>query len=481
MARGRRPAVAIIGGGITGLVALHDLARSGRVDVALYDADARLGGKVRTVRGGVARLPIELGAEGFVVHGSEIPALCAELGLAGELVEAARPRVQLWSRGRLRPLPSGLAMGMPVRPLGVVRSRVLRPHELGRLALDLVLPATPTPDDVSVAALVAPRMGRAVVDRLVEPLLGGVYAGTAHSLGVDSALPGLRARLDGRRSLIRALRDRPPAAAPGMATLRSGLGRLIDALADDALKRGAIIALGRTVTDLRSAPGGGFAILADGERLAHADAVIVAAPADAAATLLGGLAPAAKQMERIAYAPVSIVSLLYPAKALAGTERGTGFLACRADGGMLRACTWMDRKWPHQGGDGLAVGRCSMGGLGDLRPMQLDDEELVDRAHLELSAAVPLREPPLASLVARWPRAIPQLGPGHRELIAAARRSLPTGVVLAGAAYEGVGLSTCARQGRRAAEEILGRFPVQTGDAALDAAPALAGVRGSPR
>jgi oxygen-dependent protoporphyrinogen oxidase len=478
MSAGHRPAIAVIGGGITGLVALHHLARSGRASLALYEAAAHLGGKVRTEPGGADRTPVELGAEGFVLRGSEIPALCAELGLAADLVEAARPQVQLWSRGRLRPLPTGLAMGVPVRAAGIIRSRVLRPHELARVGLDLVLPATPADTDLSVAALVGPRLGRAVVERLVEPLLGGVYAGTADSLGVDSTLPGLRSRLQGRRSLISVLREAPPAAAPGMATLRGGLGRLIDTLADQAAGRGARIALGTAVTDLRRAAGGGFEVIAGGVRLGVVDAVVVATPAGAAATLLRELAPEAARLERIAYAPVSIVSLLYSAKALTGTARGTGFLACRADGGLLRACTWMDRKWPHLAEDRLALARCSMGGLGDLRPMDLDDAELADRAHAELNAAVPLGEPPLAARVARWPRAIPQLGPRHRDLVAAVRGSLPEGVVLAGAAYDGVGLSTCARQGRAAAEAILDRFPVQSAGAPPDAAPALAGGQG---
>lgn len=477
MSGGRRPAVAVIGGGITGLVALHHLARSGRVAVTLYEAASSLGGKVRTAAGAVSGLPVELGAEGFVLRGSEIPALCADLGLAEDLVEAAPPRVQLLSRGRLRPLPAGLMMGMPVRPLGVVRGGVLRPHELGRVALDLVLPATPANADLSVAALVGARLGRAVVDRLVEPLLGGVYAGTADSLGVDSTLPGLRSRLQGRRSLIRTLRRGAPAAAPGMATLRGGLAGLVDALAAGAERRGAGIILDAPVTGLGRASEGGFAILAGETRLGSADAVIVATPAGAAATLLDELAPASARLKEVDYAPVSIVSLLYPAAAFDARERGTGFLACRVDGGMLRACTWMDRKWPHLARDGLALARCSMGGLGDLRPMHLDDTELAERAHMELRTAISLHDPPIASLVARWPLAIPQLGPGHGELVAAARAALPRGVVLAGAAYEGVGLSTCARQGRAAAEAILDRVTAPVAEAAR----ALAALPGSPR
>ncbi len=451
----RRPSVAVVGGGISGLVALHHLARSGLVDVTLHEASPRLGGKILGGWLGDPGVPVELGPDGFVSRGSDLPELCETIGLGDELVSAAHGVVQIWSRGRLRTLPRGLVMGLPVHPLGLLRSRLLSVAELGRLSLDLILPPTRCPGDVSIAALVGTRLGRGAVDRLVEPLVGGVYAGTAESLGVDGALPGLRARLDGKRSLIRALRSGQPAVAPSMVTLRGGLTTLVEALRADALARGARIRLDSAVRGLRPAAGGGYQLLDDGSRPVHHDAVVVATPASAASALLAPLVPGVEPLGGVAYAPVSVVALLYPATAVAGEPRGTGFLACRADGGMLRACTWTDRKWPHLARDGVLLARCSMGGIGDRRPLELDDGELAGRAHAELSDAVPLRQGPLDRLVARWPTAIPQYAPGHRSLVESALSHLPRGIRLAGAVYEGVGLSACARQGRTAAQGVL--------------------------
>lgn len=444
-----------MGGGISGLVALHHLARSDAVDLTLYEGSSRLGGKILGGSLGDPGIAVELGPDGFVRGGSELPALCDALGIAGEIVPAAHGTVCIWSRGRLRPLPRGLVMGLPVHPMGLLRSRLLSVPELARLSLDLVLPPSRLPGDVSIADLVGARLGRGAVQRLVEPLIGGVYAGTAESLGVDGALPGLRGRLDGRRSLIRALRSGRPAVAPSMVTLRGGLTTLVEALGDDARARGARIQLGSAVSGLRPIPQGGYELLVDGAVAGRADALVVAVPGSAAAALVAPLAPGTEPLGTIAYSPVSVVSLLYPASAVDGRVRGTGFLACRADGGMLRACTWTDRKWPHLAREGVVLARCSMGGIGDRRPLDLDDRELAERAHAELSAAVALRQPPGERLVARWPLAIPQYAPGHRRLIDEVRAHLPPGIRLAGAAYAGVGLSACAQQGRVAAQGVL--------------------------
>ena len=477
--RGReRPTVAVVGGGITGLVAAHHLIRSEAVLVSLHEAGTRLGGKVRTGWLGDGEVLAERGPEGFVAQGSEIPDLCAALGIGELVVPSATGAVLLWSRGRLRRLPTGLSMGLPVRPFGLIRSRVLTPRELARVSLDLVLPRARLDHDVSIGELVGPRFGRAAVERLVEPLVGGVYAGTAQSIGADSALPGLRRRLEDHRSLIRALRSGTPPATPGMATLRGGLRRLIDALGDDARRRGARVNLGSTVTGLRRLPGGGFQLLSDDRVLDTASAVIVAVPAAAAAGILSRVSAAASGLDGVGYSPVAVVSLLYPAHAFPRPPTHTGLLVPRADARLLRACTWTGVKWPHLARDGILVARCSVGSFGDPGPLDLGDAALADRLHAELRAAVGASRPPREWLVTRWPRAIPQYGPGHRERVRKVRASLPSGVVLAGAAYEGLGLSACVRQGRNATIEALAHLKARDPGEVTDADPARPGGGG---
>lgn len=453
-----RPRVAVIGGGITGLVAVHHLLNAEpRVDVVLYERSATLGGKIRTASlGEGGELTAECGPDGFVNKGSEIPSLCETLGVHGELVASAPGGVSLWSRGRLRRLPSSLVMGLPVDPMRMLGSGILRPHELLRVAFDLVLPRTSVSRDLTVAELIGTRMGRAVVERLVEPLLGGIYAGSADLLGVDAALPGLRARLGQRRSLIRVLRAGTPGVGAGVSTLRGGLERLTDALHRDAARRGAAIRLRSPVAAIHPSPSRGYELLTADGVPDSVDAVVVAAPAGAAAAMLRSLSPAAAgALELIPYASVAVVSLLYPSAGFTVPPQDNGFLVPRGEARLLRACTWTTTKWPHLARDGVVLARCSVGSFTDHRPAQTSDDALVHLVHGELQVAVGVTLAPYQALVTRWDQAMPQYVAGHRDHVAAVRAALPPGVILAGAACEGVGLSACAAQGRGAAESAL--------------------------
>ena len=453
-----RPRIAVIGGGIAGLVAVHRLLASETpVEVLLVEASRRLGGKILSGSiGDDPQVPVERGPDGFVASGAELLDVCTELGLGDDLVRSRPGAVQLWTRDRLRRLPSGLAMGLPTSPWGVLRSGVLSPTETLRAGLDLVLPRKRVPHDVTLAALVAPRMGDAVVERLVEPLVGGVYAGSARTLGADASLPGLRERLQRGRSITRALRSRGGGTGGGLLTLRGGLGSLVDALAAEACARGVDIRLGSAVTGVHRHPSGRVEVCFDNGVPETADAVVVAVPAAAAAALLRPVSRvAAADLELIPYASVAVVSLLYDAATIAVPPASNGFLVPPVEGRLLRACTWTTVKWPHAAREGLLLARCSVGSHGDRRPGELDDTQLVRSVHGELQAATGLTGRPLATQVTRWADAIPQHLPGHRSKVERIRESLPTGVLLAGAAYDGVGIASCAAQGARAAAGAL--------------------------
>lgn len=455
-----RPRLAIVGGGITGLAAAYFLRPStwhgAPPEVVLLESSDRLGGKVRTDPfDGIA---LDAGPDGFLAQKPWAASLCAELGLGDRLVPSAPLPALLWLGERLRPLPAGLALGVPARLGPVARAGILSPAGLARAAADLVLPARDDAGDESLGALVRRRLGAEVLDRLVDPLVGGVYAGRADGLSARSVAPALVEAERRARSLLLGLRGSAVTASPprsAFQTLRGGLGRLVAALA--AALDGVSVRTGAPVLGIAATPAGRYLLaLPDGPE--EFDAVLVALPAFAAATTLRPLCgPAASALEEIPYASVAVVALRYPPVAAPTLPPASGFLVPPREGRLMTACTWSSRKWPHLAPpDGSLIVRCSVGRADDASALDLDDGELVTRVDAELGQALRLRAGPTASRVTRWPRAIPQYAVGHGERLARIVRHLAPfeGLVLAGAAYRGLGLPDCVRQAREAAEAV---------------------------
>lgn len=464
--------VAVVGAGIAGLAAALALvdgppagAGSGpRPRVVVLEAGEGLGGKIRT--DDVDGRPAEAGPDAFLARVPEAVELCRRLGLAGELVAPAASQAWLWARGRLRPLPAGLVLGVPTRPLALVRSGILSPLGLARAALDLVLPAMPGASDRSVGQLVRARLGDQVLERLVDPLLGGINAGSADDLSLAAAAPKLDAASRRSASLVLSLRGQvrsAPPAGPGPAFLThpGGLGRVVERLAAHlgASDRVTVRTL-CPVTALRrpeATPTGPGWELATPAGPVTADAVVLAVPAFVAADLLAAHAPvAARHLASIDYASVSLVTLAYPASALDRTLEGSGYLVPRSEGRLTTACTWLWRKWPHMAGEDQRLFRVSMGRWGDDRASQLDDEELAAAAHRELVAALGLSRRPGRQQVVRWPRALPQYRPGHLDRWAEVQAGLDGlgAVTLAGAACGRVGIPACIASGQAAVRRL---------------------------
>jgi oxygen-dependent protoporphyrinogen oxidase len=254
-------------------------------------------------------------------------------------------------------------------------------------------------------------------------------------------------------------------AAPAPAqlvTVRGGLGRLVDALAADVRRGGGQIHTSTAVATLDAVPDG-WQITTRSGQIESVDAVVLAAPAGAAAELLRSTHRGiATDLGLIPYARVAVASLVYPRDAFAQPPADNGILVPRIEAKLLRACTWVTSKWPHQARDDVVIARCSTGSHGDTRHADLGDEALGRALHRELSAAAGLRREPLHTQVTRWPDALPQYRVGHRAKVAAWRAGLPATLTLAGAAYDGVGLTACAIQGRNAAEQILAQLSRKT-------------------
>lgn len=447
--------VVVIGGGLTGLATAWRLRDRARVTV--LERTSRLGGQIDTVT--LADTPFDVGADAFLVRQPHAGRLVREAGFGeDDLVVPATGQVRLWVGDRLRPLPGGTVLGVPTDLRELARSRVLSPAGLARAAAEPVVPRREVAGDRSVADLVGERFGREVAEVLVEPLLGGVYAGRVDRLSAAATLPPVWEAAAEHRSLLaglRAHRSRTAAAAgtPVFTTIRGGLSRLVARLADDlddaVHRRSAATQLTRDGDRWRVAT-------TDGELTA--DAVVLAVPARHAARLLAEVAPpVARELAVLRAASVATVALAYPRTGEAELPPGSGVLIPRTQGRLTKAITVASRKWPHHADHSHWLLRASVGRIDDDRHRPLDDEELARRVDAEVRWVTGLRRPAGAWRVRRWDDALPQYDVGHRERVDRIRHELGTrhpGLHVAGAALDGVGLAARAAEAERLAHQL---------------------------
>ncbi len=459
----RRPGrhVVVIGGGISGLAAAHRLVTGG-ARVTLLEASGRLGGKLRA--GGIAGVPVDLGAESMLARRPEAVELARAVGLADRLQPPATATAGIWTRGSLRPMPKGHMMGVPGDLAPLAASGVLSDEGLARVARDAELPPTEIGDDVAIGAYVAERMGRELVDRLVEPLLGGVYAGDPYRISMRAAVPQLFELARTHRSLLDGVHETQQRAAgrqqpgPVFMGIAGGIGRLPLAVADAVRAAGGEIRTDTPVSAI-GRDAGGWWVGIGAERLA-ADAVVVATPAPAATRLLDDLAPAAAgELAAVRYASMALVTMAFRRTDTEGLPSGSGFLVPPVDGRKIKASTFASNKWGWvaDAGPGTFVLRTSIGRFEEEADLERDDAELVAMSLKDLGDAVGLAAAPLESRVDRWDGGLPQYPVGHLARVARIREhvaALP-GLRVCGAAYDGVGIPACISSAHRAADEIL--------------------------
>ena len=453
--------VVVIGGGIAGLAAAHALeAQVPGVRVTLLEASARTGGKLRG--SDIAGVRVDEGAESLLVRVPEGVDLAKAVGLGDELIHPATTKAGLWSRGALHPLPTDTVMGVPADLRSLERSGVLSSAGTARISLDLVLRRTRIGDDVSVGSYVAARLGQEVVDRLVDPLLGGVYAGRADDLSLEATLPQLAPLARTHRSLLNAARASRAASSgaegPVFASVPGGLGRFAEVL---TASLSADVVLGTTARRLQPVPGGGWRVVVGpttDEAVIEADVVVVATPAAPTARLLEPFAPeAAAALADVPYASMAIVTLAY---AEDGFELPpiSGWLVPAVEGRLVKAVTLMGRKWPSVGaGQQLSLVRCSVGRAGNVADLQLTDEELVERCGVELAEMLGTLRVLVDARVTRWGGGLPQYTVGHRQRVARVRAAVGEhpGLAVCGAAYDGIGVPACIRSAQAAVELLL--------------------------
>lgn len=401
--------VVVIGAGIAGLAAAHRLAQRG-AHVTVLEASDRVGGKL--LPGEIAGARVDLGAESMLARRPEAVALAREVGLGDRLQPPATASASIWTRGALRPMPKGHVMGVPGTAEAL--AGVLSEEGLARIEQDAELPRTEVGDDVAVGEYVAARLGREVVDRLIEPLLGGVYAGDAYRISMRSAVPQLFQVARTHTSLTEGVREIQARMAANQQTgpvfmgIEGGVGTLPLAVADSVRARGGEIVTGAPVTELRREPSGGWRVVA-ADRVLHADAVIVAAPAPAAAGLLRAEAPeAATELDTVEYASMALVTLAYRRSDTA-LPVGSGFLVPPVDGRTIKASTFASQKWGWIADENpdVVVLRTSVGRHGETKILERDDTALVDVSRHDLREATGLDATPSKPASPAGPTACP--------------------------------------------------------------------------
>jgi protoporphyrinogen/coproporphyrinogen III oxidase len=437
--------VVVVGAGIGGLTAARDLVAAGR-DVLVLEGSPEVGGKLR--RAEVAGVTVDVGAEAMLARRPEGVALAAELGL--EVVHPTAAASRLWSRGKLRPLPRSL-MGVPFDLDELAASAVLSADGLARARAERVAPAPA--DDVSVGDLVAERLGDEVVERLVEPLLGGVYAGSARRISAAAAVPQLLA-MARRGSLLEQAAAVVASDAPVFAGLAGGMGRLAEVLAGRLEVRTRA-----TVRAVEPVPGGWRLTVgsAAAPETITTRAVVLATPAGPTARLLDAVASdAARELATVESASVAVVTLAFEAAAVADLADRSGFLVPPVEGRGIKASTFSFAKWDwvREAGDGLALLRTSLGRHGEEATLQAPDEALVATSLAELAALAGIRDAPVGAHVQRWGGGLPQYAVGHVDLVARVRAALPPGIAVCGAAYDGVGIPAVIGSAHRAAAVV---------------------------
>lgn len=443
----------VVGAGVAGLVAARDLAEAGASVLVLEGSD-RSGGKLRG--GSVAGVTVDVGAEAMLHRRPEGLALAEDLGLP--LVHPTTATSRVWTRGTLRPLPRTV-MGAPLDLDQLEASGILSPEGLARARHQFVSPLADGQDE-SVGFLVGNRFGDEVVDRLVEPLLGGVYAGQARHISVRSAVPQLVDLLARPEFSL----PPPPADAPPVfAAVDGGMWRLPAALeADLAGRPGVEIRYDAPATAVRRT-GSGFGVTTpSGEEIA--DLLVLATPAAPTARLVAGLAPvAADHLARIGYASVALATLAYRADDPAVVEAleigASGFLVPPVDGRRVKASTFSFAKWDwvRDAGDGLLVLRTSLGRFGEEETLQVPDDELVRASLADLAEATGLRADPVDVVVQRWGGGLPQYWVGHADRVAHIRAAVAAvpGLAVCGAAYDGVGIPATIGSAHAAVASLL--------------------------
>ncbi|MEK3881702.1 protoporphyrinogen oxidase [Paenibacillus sp. PL2-23] len=460
--------IVIIGGGISGLSSAfylqREAERQGRtLQLTIVDGAPALGGKIHTLqRDGFV---IEKGPDSFLARKQAMIDLARELGLEDELTATnpAAKKTYILHNRKLHAMPPGLVLGIPTEIKPFVGTSLLSWGGKLRALLDLVLPARPAEGDESLGGFIERRVGTQIMRRIAEPLLAGIYAGDLKKLSLKATFPQFGESECKYGSLIRGMmasRKATAAAASAKArnstflTFKGGLSTVVRGL-EEALSS-VERRLGLQAAAIVKEAEGYSVVLEDGERLS-ADRIVVTTQAFAAVKLLAPLTDV-KELEAIRYVSVANVVMAFDRETFGIDFDGSGFVVPRSEGLHITACTWTSSKWLHASPRDKVLLRCYVGHSEDQESVRLPDEQLIAAVRKDIHTTMGITAEPMFTEITRLDHSMPQYPVGHIQSMNALRsrleRELP-GVWVTGAAFDGVGLPDCVRQGKEAAERLL--------------------------
>lgn len=444
--------IAVIGAGITGLAAAWELQRAG-VEVTVLEATDRIGGRIRTTA--IQDLPVDEGADAFLARVPEGVQLAEELGLTAQLVSPATKNACVWRRGALYPLPQPNFLGIPLEPGNLKPDALLSAAGIAELVADLdrteIDPARP---GETLGSFIRRRLGDEVFDALVNPLIGSINAGDCDHLSAATVAPQIVAAAQRHASLLQGLRDmraESDTTSPVFYSFPNGMQVLIDALGEEL---GSAIRLSRPVTSLDTNRHG-LRIETAHESL-NPPACILAIPAAAAAHLARRWPAAVKELRSVEYVSVVMATTVYRRDDVPELPADmSGFLCPVGSNTVITACSYTSQKWPYLGEEYVVL-RTSLGRYGSDAIINAADDDIMQVVRQDLRHTMGIEAAPVRQRVTRWPRSFPQYTPGHGARVAKIRAELnPSGVFVAGASYDGIGVPACIRQGRARARTVL--------------------------
>ncbi len=457
--------IAIIGGGISGLSAAYYLeqerAAGAPVEYSLFESSDRLGGVMFSDK--IGDCVVEGGPDSFLTEKPWANQLCAELGIAGDLIGSndSQRITYILVKGRLVPMPDGLMFMVPTKIIPTALTSLFSWSTKFKMLGELVHPPQAVHKDETVAQMVERHFGSEVVDRLADPLLSGVYGGDAASLSVRAVLPRFvemeekygslcRAMLAGRKKLAAMQKEKGYKPKPLFSSLKGGMQQMIDAIV--ARLNPQSLRTSTAVSQLSQKNGGWELMTPSGPEFF--DAVIFATPARIASTMLAKVNPQlSDDLGQVQYSSSITVTLGYQRDELKSCPPGFGFLVPRSEGTRMLATTFVHTKFPFRAPDNKALVRCFLGGANDKGVLKLSDEEIIAVVRKELKQITGLAADPWFVKVYRWDRAMAQYTPGHLERIERIGATLKQmqNLSIAGNFYKGIGVPDCIRTGKEAA------------------------------
>lgn len=469
--------VVVIGGGIAGLTAAYTLQEKAKearqhVDYLLIEAENRLGGKILTEN--IDGFLVEGGPDCFLSEKRSPIELSRQVGIAGQLIGTndEHKGTYVYSGGRMHQLPEGLMLMVPTKILPFALSSLISWPGKIRMGLDLILPKRKHEADETLASFVVRRLGREALDKIAEPLIGGIHGGDPETMSLKASFPRFLQMEEKYGSLTKAMlaaRKRAREAKPKIAdnipntyfmSFKNGMQQLVDAVTA-RLDREKLM-LGEAVAAVQVDAGREDHIrylvhLAKGDTL-YADAVILATPADVTANLLCKTSKfIAEKLLQIPMASSATMSVAYRRCDLPELD-SFGFVIPHVEGRKINAVTYSSIKWDYRSpSDAFVLLRAFVGGAKNQELAFLDDQEMKEIIFHELKEIMGISAKPVLTSIHRWIKARPQYILGHLELVDDVEQSLQEfpGLFLAGASYRGIGVPDCINSGKKAAEDTL--------------------------